>query len=191
MPRRTLLTATITAALAATGLAALVTGGAGPAGAATSGGFDFTRPETVASNLATPWGIAALPDGSTLVVERDSARLLRVRVGQSAQVVGTVPNVVPAGEGGLLGLAVSPTYSSDQWVYAYFTAASDNRIVRFKLDSRPPSRSCCPGWPRPVSTTAAGSPSAPTACSTPGVGDATVTVERTEHRQPRTARSCG
>src|SRR4029078_715433 len=37
------------------------------------------------------------------------------------------------GEGGLLGLAVSPTYASDQWVYAYFTAASDNRIVRFRL----------------------------------------------------------
>ena len=28
---------------------------------------------------------------------------------------------------------VSPTYTQDQWVYAYYTAASDNRIVRFRL----------------------------------------------------------
>ena len=33
----------------------------------------------------------------------------------------------------LLGLAVSPTFAQDQWIYAYFTSASDNRIVRFRL----------------------------------------------------------
>jgi glucose/arabinose dehydrogenase len=40
---------------------------------------------------------------------------------------------VLAGEGGLLGLAVSPHYASDKLVYAYFTSDSDNRIVRFRL----------------------------------------------------------
>ncbi len=38
-----------------------------------------------------------------------------------------------AGEGGLLGLAVSPRYSRDRLVYAYYTSSEDNRIVRFRL----------------------------------------------------------
>ena len=42
--------------------------------------------------------------------------------------------VVPGGEGGLLGLAHLPTDGDDpDYVYAYFTAASDNRIVRMPL----------------------------------------------------------
>jgi len=45
----------------------------------------------------------------------------------------TVPGVSAVGEGGLLGLAISPQYSRDELVYAYLTAASDNRIVRFRL----------------------------------------------------------
>jgi glucose/arabinose dehydrogenase len=40
------------------------------------------------------------------------------------------------GEEGLLGLAVSPHYDVDRYVYAYYTTSSDNRIVRFKLGGR-------------------------------------------------------
>ncbi len=121
--------------------------GAGPAAAAPSasvaaqaaalgaGGFDFTRPSQAASGLSVPWGLAFLPDGTALVGERGTARLLRVRAGEAPQVVGTVPGVSSGGEAGLLGLAVSPTYAQDRYVYAYFSAASDNRIVRFRLDA--------------------------------------------------------
>jgi glucose/arabinose dehydrogenase len=96
-------------------------------------GFDLTRPEIVATNLQIPWGMAFLPDGSTLVAERNTARIMRVRPGTTPTVAATVPGVVPAGEAGLLGIAVAPTFAQDQWVYAYFTAANDNRIVRFRL----------------------------------------------------------
>jgi glucose/arabinose dehydrogenase len=106
-----------------------------PSAAQAAGGFDFTRPQIVATGLATPWGMAFLPDGSAVVAERDSARLLQVRAGSSPVVLGTVSGVVPGGEGGLLGLAVSPTFSQDNLVYAYFTAANDNRIVRFPLNA--------------------------------------------------------
>jgi glucose/arabinose dehydrogenase len=41
------------------------------------------------------------------------------------------------GEGGLLGLAVSPAFADDGLVYAYYTTARDNRIVRFRLDDGP------------------------------------------------------
>src|SRR5688572_2311616 len=118
-------------------LAALTLGAAlvaaGPPAAALEP--DLANPQVVASGLAVPWGLGFLPDGSALVAERDSARILQLRPGQSPQALGTVPNVVPGGEGGLLGLAVSPTYSQDQYVYAYFTAANDNRIVRFRLNA--------------------------------------------------------
>ncbi|HEX5947908.1 MAG TPA: PQQ-dependent sugar dehydrogenase [Acidimicrobiales bacterium] len=91
-----------------------------------------TAPEvrTVATDLAVPWGIDFLPDGHALVTERDSARLLDVSPAGQVTTVATVVGVQPGGEGGLLGLAVSPTFASDRYVYLYFTAASDNRIVR-------------------------------------------------------------
>ncbi|MDG4821410.1 PQQ-dependent sugar dehydrogenase [Asanoa sp. WMMD1127] len=94
---------------------------------------DFTNPTTAASNLRVPWGMTYLPDGTALVAERDRAQILRVRPGLPTQIVGSVPGVVPGGEGGLLGLVVSPTYATDNLVYAYYTAATDNRIVRFTL----------------------------------------------------------
>lgn len=98
-----------------------------------AGEFDFTRPEVVASNLATPWGLAFLPDGSALVAERDSGRILRVRPGQAPEQVTIVSGVAAGGEAGLLGLAVSPSHAQDGYVYAYYTSSTDNRIVRFRL----------------------------------------------------------
>jgi glucose/arabinose dehydrogenase len=92
---------------------------------------------TVATGLEVPWGIAFLPDGDALVAERDSARILRIPAGGGKpRRVMTVPGVAAGGEGGLLGLAVSPRYARDRSVYAYLTAASDNRIVRFRLGGR-------------------------------------------------------
>jgi glucose/arabinose dehydrogenase len=85
---------------------------------------------TIAQDLDVPWGLAFLPDGSALVTLRDEARLLQVRAGQPPTVLGTVPGVRPDGEGGLLGVAVSPDFSTDQSIFVYFTAESDNRVVR-------------------------------------------------------------
>ncbi len=95
---------------------------------------------TVAEDLDTPWGLAPLPDGTLLVSSRDEATITRVdpRTGKTTE-LGEVPGVSPAGEGGLMGLALSPDYASDHMVYAYFTSASDNRIVRMLYDADKPS----------------------------------------------------
>ncbi|MBB2942802.1 glucose/arabinose dehydrogenase [Actinoplanes lutulentus] len=90
--------------------------------------LDLSAPETIATGIGVPWGLAFLSDGSALVAERDSGRVLQVTPGSEPREVYTVPGVDAGGEGGLLGLAVK-----DDWVYAYFTGDQDNRIVRFKL----------------------------------------------------------
>jgi glucose/arabinose dehydrogenase len=88
---------------------------------------------TIATNLAVPWGLAFLPDGSALVSERNTARIKRI-AGTTVTTIGTVPGVSPAGEGGLLGIAVAPTFNTDRFVYAYFSSANDNRLVRMTLN---------------------------------------------------------
>ena len=102
---------------------------------------------TIASNLDAPWGLAFLPGGSALVAERDRGRIVEVRAGGRVRVAGEVPGVRPGGEGGLLGLAVSPTFDADRFVYAYFTGREDNRIVRMRFTPGGPL-----GPPQPVLT---------------------------------------
>ncbi|GAA3551678.1 PQQ-dependent sugar dehydrogenase [Nocardioides daeguensis] len=101
---------------------------------------------TVASGLATPWGIDFLPDGRGVVTERDSGRVLLVTpppVGGNGTTteeegkvveVGQIPETAPGGEAGLLGVAVSPAFASDGLVYFYVCTDNDNRVVRARLD---------------------------------------------------------
>ena len=97
---------------------------------------ELGKPEVVATGLQVPWGLAFLPDGDLLVGERTTGRILRVpKDGGKPVVVKELPGVdKDIGEGGLLGLAVSPDYAKDKQVYAYYTGAEDNRVVHFSLD---------------------------------------------------------
>ncbi|GAA1266772.1 PQQ-dependent sugar dehydrogenase [Sphaerisporangium rubeum] len=92
------------------------------------------EPRTLVKGLSVPWAIAFLPDGDALVTERDSARLLRVTPEGAVSTVGTIDGVSPSGEGGLLGVAVSPEFPKDHYVFVYFTAVNENRIVRYRYD---------------------------------------------------------
>jgi glucose/arabinose dehydrogenase len=88
-------------------------------------------PTVVASGLNAPWSIVRLSSGSTLISERDTAIVKELEASGTLRDVGTVPGVVPNGEAGLLGLAVLE--GKPNYLYAYLTAESDNRIVRFEL----------------------------------------------------------
>ncbi|MCK9250493.1 MAG: PQQ-dependent sugar dehydrogenase [Solirubrobacteraceae bacterium] len=95
------------------------------------------RARTIVTGLDTPWSIAFLPSGDALVSER-GGRIVRIsRRTHRKRTVMRVPGVSQEGESGLLGLAVSPTYRRDRWVYAYLTTRRDNRVVRFRLGGRP------------------------------------------------------
>ncbi|MPY32122.1 PQQ-dependent sugar dehydrogenase [Streptomyces adustus] len=95
---------------------------------------------TVAEGLKTPWGLAPVPGGGLLVSSRDEGTITLVdeETGKKTE-LGEVPGVSPAGEGGLLGIALSPDFASDRMIYAYFTSASDNRIVRMLYDPAKPA----------------------------------------------------
>jgi glucose/arabinose dehydrogenase len=82
------------------------------------------------------WSVAFLPDGSALVTERDRFEVLLVTASGQKTTLGKVPGVVTTdGEGGLLGVALSPNFATDHWVYFYHTASGDNRIVRMKYEN--------------------------------------------------------
>jgi glucose/arabinose dehydrogenase len=51
--------------------------------------------------------------------------------------IQTINDAVAGGEGGLLGIAVSPTYDTDRLVFIYYTAQQDNRIARLVLGGAP------------------------------------------------------
>jgi glucose/arabinose dehydrogenase len=81
------------------------------------------------------WGLVTLPDGSILFNRRDAHNIARLVPSTGAKtIVGSVPNAQSTnGEGGLTGLAISPNFASDRWLYIMHTSPSDNRIVRMKL----------------------------------------------------------
>ncbi|WP_395694421.1 PQQ-dependent sugar dehydrogenase [Nocardioides sp.] len=94
---------------------------------------------TIATGLAAPWGIGFLPNGDAVVTERDTRRVLVLSPpAYDVREAGTISAAVPlgdqGGEAGLLGVAVSPDFAQDHLLYFYLSTASDNRIVRARLD---------------------------------------------------------
>ncbi|MDP9093263.1 MAG: PQQ-dependent sugar dehydrogenase [Actinomycetota bacterium] len=90
----------------------------------------------VATQLTSPNGIVILPDGSALVGERTTGRIVQVQPQPNHPVltVRTLTGLSTRGGGGLLDLALSPTYAQDNLIFAYITTATDNRVVDFTLN---------------------------------------------------------
>jgi len=96
----------------------------------------------LAKGLRVPWGIAFLPDGGALVTERDSAKILKIGPesgpdGLRVTTVQTLDEVDASGEGGLLGITVSPAYAKDRTIFVYYSTERDNRIAKLTLGGKP------------------------------------------------------
>jgi glucose/arabinose dehydrogenase len=139
--RRTVSTALVAATLAIAGCSSddgsrsSTSTGAPPVVSSTvaappSGDEDFTptgQPVDLVTDLDAPWSIV-FAGPAPLISERDSGDILEIVDGRT-RVVGAVADVAPAGEGGLLGLAVL-----ENRLYVYFTSSDgDNRVVRYPL----------------------------------------------------------
>ena len=76
------------------------------------------RVELVADSLDTPWDMKWAPDGSLWFTER-VGRVSRIDVEGTGKLtrVGTVPNVLERGEGGLMGFTFHPDFPQEPWVY--------------------------------------------------------------------------
>jgi glucose/arabinose dehydrogenase len=96
----------------------------------------------IAQGLKVPWALAFLPDGSALATERDTHRIVKIGPdsgpnGLTVTPLQTIDEAVPNGEAGLLGLAVSPNYATDQTLFIYYSTKTDNRIAKLKLGQAP------------------------------------------------------
>ena len=91
------------------------------------------EPQVLATGLEVPWDVAFLPDSTALVTERDTGRLLRLDPATGTTTEVAAVDVDATGEGGLLGVAVAPTFEQDRLVYLYASTEQDNRVLRAPL----------------------------------------------------------
>jgi glucose/arabinose dehydrogenase len=108
----------------------------GPSGSTSPAPGQKGDPAVVATNLTAPTGLTMLPDGSALVGERTTGRIVRVqpKPNQPVPTVRVLHGLDTSGDGGLLDLAISPDYLEDNLIYAYVTTPTDNRVVEFTLN---------------------------------------------------------
>jgi aldose sugar dehydrogenase len=71
----------------------------------------------VASGLEHPWGLALLPDGRWLVTEKPGRLRLITAEGAVGEPIAGLPDVDARGQGGLLDVAVGPTFAQDRLIY--------------------------------------------------------------------------
>jgi glucose/arabinose dehydrogenase len=95
------------------------------------------RVDTVASNLANPWGLEILPDGRMLVTEK-AGRLRMVQAdGRVSEPLSGVPAVNANGQGGLLDVALDPEFAGNSVIYLSFAESGEGgagtAVARAKL----------------------------------------------------------
>jgi aldose sugar dehydrogenase len=73
--------------------------------------------EVVAQNLVHPWALAFLPDGRILVTERPGRLRIVSKDGTVSPPLSGVPRVHAVGQGGLLDVALDPSFAQNRLVY--------------------------------------------------------------------------
>ncbi|MFB6248351.1 MAG: PQQ-dependent sugar dehydrogenase [Salinibacter sp.] len=88
-------------------------------------------------SLEHPWAVDWLPDGRTLITERDGT--LYLIDGNQRTALSNVPEVWAQNQGGLLDVAVAPNYEDTGWIYVTHSAVRADSmggtvLSRAKLD---------------------------------------------------------
>ncbi|WP_406303789.1 PQQ-dependent sugar dehydrogenase [Streptomyces sp. NBC_00885] len=109
----------------------VTTGGSQPGGVPDPGTVS-----TLAGGVDVAWGMGFLPDGSGIYTERNTFNVYRLTKSGQKTLIGKVPGVVgTGGEGGLLGIEISPSFTTDHHLYFTHSASEGNRIVRMKYEN--------------------------------------------------------
>ncbi len=82
--------------------------------------------DTVARGLANPWALEFLPDGRMLVTERPGRLRIIDTSGHVSNAIGGVP-AVAGGQGGLLDVALDPSFASNHTIYLSFAEPGANQ----------------------------------------------------------------
>lgn len=93
------------------------------AGQTRIGGVRTTTPmqaSLLTTGLSSPWGITALPDGRLLITQKTGTFRLVTPSGSVGAPISGIPSVNSGGQGGLLGVCLSPTFSADRQIYWVF-----------------------------------------------------------------------
>ena len=83
-------------------------------GVKTNVAFDVT---VVAAGLEKPWSVEPLPGGDYLVTEKPGRLRIVSRSGIIGEPIAGVPAVDARGQGGLLDVALSPSFASDRTIF--------------------------------------------------------------------------
>jgi glucose/arabinose dehydrogenase len=84
--------------------------------------FDVT---VVAKGLEHPWAVEPLPGGDLLVTEKPGRLRIVSAAGATGQPITGLPPVDARGQGGLLDVALSPTFDTDRTIYWSFSEPRD------------------------------------------------------------------
>ncbi len=97
------------------------------------------RVTTVAEGFEHPWGLALLSDGRMLITERAGRLRLIDANGKTSAPLKGLPKIAAGGQGGLLDLALSPSFASDSLVYFSFSepgqGGNSTAVARGRLGS--------------------------------------------------------
>ena len=90
----------------------------------------------LAEGLQVPWALAFLPDGDIVLTERPGrVRIIDASEGLREDPLLELPQVQHRGEGGLLGIALHPSFPDPAYMYLYYTYdgtnGTANRVSRF------------------------------------------------------------
>jgi glucose/arabinose dehydrogenase len=96
--------------------------------------------QTVVKGLEHPWGLEFLPDNRMLVTERPGRLRIVTPDGRVSEPLTGVPQVYASGQGGLLDVALSPTFDKDRLVYLSIAEAgaggAGTAVARGRLGER-------------------------------------------------------
>ena len=76
------------------------------------------------TNLTSPWGITPMPDGRLLITQKGGTMRIATTTGTLSQPITGLPAVNSAGQGGLLGVRVDPSFSSNRMIYWVFSEST-------------------------------------------------------------------